>query len=431
MKTTIRFFLVSFFILCSTMSYSQPSAIEKRIQQNVISQQQSMLSLLEKIVNVNSNTANIEGIHQVGEIVRVEFEKLGFKTRWVEEPSEMQRAGMLIAERQGSKGKRLLLIGHLDTVFSKSGSFQKFTLHDKVVQGPGVIDDKSGIIVILSALEALNKEHALDNTSITVALTGDEEDAGKPTSISRSPLVEFATYSDIALDFEPATDIHSIATARRGIALWKIEAQGKEAHSSVVFQKNPGFGAIYETARILDTMRHELAGEKYLTFNPGIIVGGTKIDYDKNKAEGDAFGKQNVIAQSALISGDLRFLTNEQKKNAEKKMTAIVNQHLSGTNASIYFQDVIPAMSPTKGNEQLLKQYSAISEELGYGPIQTVDPSLYGAVDISHIAHLEAGALSGLGAVGKEPHSVNETLDLTSLPIVTQRAALLIYRLTG
>ncbi|HHF7373057.1 M20/M25/M40 family metallo-hydrolase [Legionella bozemanae] len=404
------------------------TSVEKQITQYITTQSQEQLSLLEQLVNTNSGTTNLKGIYEVGNRVRQQLDQLGFKTFWVNEPPAMHRAGTLVAQRTGNKGKKLLLIGHLDTVFPADSPFQHFERQGDVATGPGVIDDKGGVVVILYALKALQEMHALDNANITVILTGDEEDSGKPTSISRKPLIDAAKNSDIALDFEWSITVDTATVARRGIAHWTIETQGNEAHSSEIFQKKAGYGAIYELVRILDTMRTQLSGERFLSFSPGLVLGGTTIN-SKNDIQGAAFGKGNVIAKVAMANGDLRFISEQQKNAAEKKIASIVTHHLPGTTASIIFQEGIPSMPPTPANEALLKQYSEASEDLGKGVVHPLDPGSRGAGDISHIASIVNGALAGLGPVGTDAHSVKETLNIPSLSIQTQRASLLIYRL--
>ncbi|MCE0724523.1 M20/M25/M40 family metallo-hydrolase [Legionella resiliens] len=404
------------------------SSIEKQITRYITTQSQEQLSLLEQLVNTNSGTTNLTGIDKVGNIIRQQLDQLGFKTFWVTEPPAMHRAGTLVAQRTGHKGKKLLLIGHLDTVFPADSPFQHFQYKGAVATGPGVIDDKGGIVVILYALKALHEMHALDNANITVILTGDEEDSGKPTSISRKPLVDAAKNSDIALDFEWAITPDTATIARRGIAHWTVETHGNEAHSSEIFQKQAGYGAIYELVRILNTMRTELSGERFLSFSPGLVLGGTTIN-SKNNIQGETFGKGNVIAKIAMANGDLRFISEQQKKAAEKKITDIVTHHLPGTTASVIFQEGIPSMPPAPANKALLKQYSEVSEDLGQGVVHPLEPGARGAGDVSHIASLVNGALAGLGPVGTGAHSVKETLDVPSLLTQTQRASLLIYRL--
>lgn len=413
------------------MTHAAPlSPIEKQVSQNIVQQKDEQLSLLEKLVNINSGTANLAGVHEVGDILKNQFDQLGFKSEWIEEPADMHRAPTLVAKRTGKAGARLLLIGHLDTVFPKESAFQKFERKGDKATGPGVIDDKGGDVVILYALKALQDAHALENANITVILMGDEEDSGKPTSVSRKPLFDAAKTSDIALDFEWAITADTATIARRGVTNWMLEAEGNEAHSSEIFQPNVGDGAIFELSRILNAMRTQLSSEKYLTFSPGLMMGGTTINYDKNNSQGTAFGKGNVIAKVAMAKGDLRYLSESQKLLAEKNMINIVAQHLPETKATISFHEGIPAMSPTANNELLLKKYDGVSMDLGYGPIKALDPGLRGAGDISHIAAKVPANLAGLGALGTGAHSDKETLDVNSLMIQTQRAALLIYRLT-
>jgi len=411
-------------------SYASPSSIEAELCNIVSSDKSEQLSLLESLVNVNSGTSNLDGIHQVGEMLRNQLNSMGFTTHWVNMPVDMQRAGTLISEHQGSKGKRLLLIAHLDTVFAKNSPFQQFKLKDNRATGPGVIDDKGGIVVILYALKALQALHALDGTSITIAFVGDEESSGKPTSISKKPLIDAAQHSDIALEFEPSFSLNTAVTSYAGMSGWTVETHGTSAHSSDIFTPAVGDGAIFELARILNAMRVELADSRYLSFNPGIILGGTTIHFDKNISQGDAFGKMNVVAQAASATGDLRYFTTAQKESAQETIMAIVTQHLLGTTATVEFSTGKPPMIATTGNMELLKKYSNVSIDLGFGEVKKVEQRLSGAGDLSYAASLTPANLSGLGAVGIGLHSTDETLDINSLQVATQRAAILIYRLT-
>ncbi|WP_211474041.1 M20/M25/M40 family metallo-hydrolase [Collimonas humicola] len=406
----------------------QLSAQENLMSNYLAERKNEQLLFLEKLVNINSGTQNIEGVKKIGEILQAEFEALGFKTRWAELPAGMQRAPTLIAERKGSAGKKLLLIAHLDTVFQKDSPFQKFEQKGNIATGPGVIDNKGGLVVILYALKALQAAHALDDASIAVALTGDEENNGKPTSISRQPLIELAKQSDIALDFEPTIRNHA-SVGRRGTAHWLIEAKGNEGHSSIIFSKEAGDGAIFETARILNQMREKLGGEDGLTFNPGIIVGGTKTDYDKISGRGNSFGRTNLIPQTALVNGDIRYLTAAQKDLAKKKMEAIVGSNLPGTSATFQLDEVLPPMPATEKSLDLFKRYSQISQKLGYGEMQLLPANLRGGGDISYIAPYVSTSLVGIGAHGSGEHSPQEHVEIDSLLMQSQRAALLMQEL--
>lgn len=334
----------SLIIFCSQLLFAQivkaqATPIETQMKAYIAKQQSEQLSLLEKLVNINSGTANIVGVHQIGEILSPLFEQLDFKTYWVEEPSYMQRAGTLVAEHLGTKGKRILIIGHLDTVFAKESLFQKFEHHGDKATGPGVIDDKGGDVVILYALKSLQNANVLGDMNITIVLTGDEEDSGKPASISREPLFKAVQHSDVALGFEWATLPNTVTIARRGVAHWQINTQGNGSHSMGIFKKPAGYDAIFELTHILDTMRNQLGAEKDLSFSPGLILGGTNVNYNADKFGGEAYGKDNIIAKTAIATGDLRFISPQQEISAKENIAKIVKQHLSGATGSVSFQE--------------------------------------------------------------------------------------------
>jgi len=268
----------------------------------------------------------------------------------------------------------------------------------------------------------------LDNTTITAYFTGDEEHGGSPHSISRGDFIERAKQSDIALGFETAVGANIVATARRGSSGWKLDVSALTGHSSTVFTDKSGYGAIYEAARILNEFRTQLSTEKYLTFNPGIILGGSDMHYDTENGSGTAIGKSNIISPAVTVTGDLRFLTEQQKNNAREVMKSIVAKNLSGTKASIQFSDGIPSMAPTAGNEKVLAVINQISNDLGMGATIAGDPGSRGAGDISYVAAY-VDCIDGLGASGKGAHAVGETINLKEFPFLIKRAALLIERL--
>ena len=405
------------------------SRTEKKIVEKVKAMDEAAIDFLEKVVNINSGTMNLDGVRKVGTEFDTAFQAIGFNTEWIEMPEEMNRAGHLFARIQGDKGKKLLLIGHLDTVFEADSPFQTFERDGDMAYAPGGNDMKGGNVVILYALKALHQLNLLNDASITVAYTGDEERTGKPLSISRKDLIAAAKSSDIALGFETATGFNSATIARRGASGWKVETAGKRAHSSGVFSERTGAGAIFELARILHRFYEEVRGEQYLTFNPGNLLGGTFVDYNSLKSSGTAFGKTNVVAQTAVVHGGLRFISEEQKENARAKMRAIVADHLPSTNATITFTDSYPAMGPTEENKALLKQLSEVSEALGFAKVEGYDPGRRGAADISFVADYVPG-LDGLGSMGKGAHTPQETVDLATFNALIQRTAVFIYRLT-
>jgi glutamate carboxypeptidase len=298
-----------------------------------------------------------------------------------------------------------------------------------VAYGPGVVDMKGSDVIIVYALKALHETGQLDGTTISVVFTGDEEKVGSPLSVSRRDLIKIAQHSDVALGFEQwANDGKSATVARRGTSQWSLQVSGIRAHSSDIFSEEAGSGAVFEAARILNAFHEELRGEKYLTFNPGVILGGTEVDYDFANSRGTAFGKTNVIAQTAIVDGGLRFISEKQKESAQERMRQIISRNLPGTSAKITFEDGYPAMPPTEGNLKLLEVLNKISIDLGNGTIDAFDPGKRGAADISFVAPY-VDALAGLGTVGRGSHTEKESIDLRFFSKITQRAALLIYRL--
>ncbi|WP_342119380.1 M20/M25/M40 family metallo-hydrolase [Pseudoduganella sp. OTU4001] len=405
---------------------------EERIVAIVKANSGKALELLEKSVNINSGTMNHAGVREVGKLFRAEFDKLGFKTQWIDMPKEMQRAGHLVATRDGKQGKRVMMIGHLDTVFEADSPVQKWERQGDRARGQGVNDMKGGDVIIIEALRALHAVGALENTNIGVIFTGDEENAGNPKEISRRDMVDMAKRSDVALAFEGTVlDEQGKATGtigRRSSTSWQLEVKGKQGHSSGIFNASAGYGAVYEAARILDAFRQQLP-EPNLTYNPGVILGGTEVSYDDMSAKGGAFGKTNVIANTTKVMGDLRFLTPEQGEQVRAKMRAIVAQSLPGTSATISFQDSYPPMAPTEGNLKVLELYSKASADAGLGPIAALPPGLRGAGDVQFAAPY-VDSLDGLGATGKAAHAPGEDLDVKSIEQGAIRTAILLYRLT-
>ncbi|HEX8267089.1 MAG TPA: M20/M25/M40 family metallo-hydrolase [Pyrinomonadaceae bacterium] len=420
-KTIITAF--AFLSLCAAFVQAQKiSAEEQKIIDYIDAHQNDAVSLLEKSVNIESATENMAGVKQVGIVFKTEFDALGFTTKWIEMPAEMRRGGHLLAEKIGTKGKRVLLLGHLDTVLTG----EKFRREGNRGYGTGSSDMKAGNVVLFYALKALHAAGALKDAQVIVLLTGDEENSGEPESISRGDMIAAAKRSDLALSFEGGGS--GIATVgRRGASSWTLEVTAKTGHSSQIFKESMGNGAIFEAARIINQFYETLRGEKYLTFNPSVIAGGT--DVESKEGNLTTWGKSNVVAAKATVRGDLRFISEQQKEAARTKMREIVARNLSGAQAKITFSDGIPAMSPTEGNYAILKQLDAASQDLGFGKIEAQDPGERGAGDIAYVAHLLPG-LDGLGATGGRSHAKGEYADLDTLPRQIKRAALLIYRLT-
>ena len=412
------------------------SAAETRMLQTVDAEQERTLSMLEKWVDQNSGSLNIEGVTKVGEMLRAELEPLGFKVQWVD-MRETGRAGHIIATHKGNgRGKRMLLIGHLDTVFEPDSPFQRWERNGNEGIGPGSGDDKGGMAVIIASLRAMQAAGTLKRANIEVVLTGDEEDNGNPIDIARRDLVAAGKRADAALDFEGLAqeegpnglrDMGSIA--RRSSGAWTLTVTARPGHSSGIFGSG-GNGAIYEAARIIDSFRRELPEDK-LTFNVGLIGGGQSAKFDEGRIRLDATGKTNIIPAIAIARGDLRALTPEQIARVKAKMEAIVAQPLAGATAKLEFDpDEYPPMAPTEGNRALLAKLNGVNSDMGLEQMGELDPMKRGAGDISFVAR-DVDGLIGLGPASDGDHAPGEHVDISSIWRQAKRAAILMSRLAA
>lgn len=415
---------------------AQLSATEQELANYIDAHHEEAIELLIEVVNINSGTQNFAGVERVGRIFQTRLDALGMETEWID-GSSWNRSGHLVARNYDTSnaGPNLLLIGHLDTVFQSDSPFQQYQyIGNNIAKGPGIGDMKGGDVIIIQALSALHDQGLLEKMNITVYMTGDEEStgAGEYQSMARADLVAAARDADIALGFEngdgnPATAI----PARRGFASWELRVKAKPSHSSQIFQDEVGAGAIFEISRILNSFYEELSGEQYLTFNPGIIIGGTELDFDSDASRGNAFGLVNVVAQDAIVRGDLRMISTQQTAKARAAMERIVANNLPFTAAEFSFDSGMPPFADSEGNRRLLRLFSRVSQDLGFGEVTAGDPSRAGAADISFVGEHVAMAIDGMGMGGANDHTVNETGDLESLRIQAKRAAILMIRLVN
>ncbi|MEE9452058.1 MAG: M20/M25/M40 family metallo-hydrolase [Gammaproteobacteria bacterium] len=266
---------------------------EQAVKDVVVENQKEALTLLKDLVNINSGTMNFDGVKTVTDIADGELQALGFDTRW-EKPAGVKRAAHLFASREGGDGKRVLLLAHADTVYPKDNEFQKFRQDKNNAYGPGVIDDKGGMVVLIQALKALEQTGQLEDANITVAIISDEESVGEPLETARQPLIDAAQASNYVLAFEPGYDFNEAVTGRRGIAYWRLDVESENAETT----------------------------QSETVFNANFLVGGTDADDEA----GTAFGKGNVIPQKTITTGTLQCETDADCQNIQDVMKDIVSQ---------------------------------------------------------------------------------------------------------
>ena len=178
MRWIILFFL---FLSCFNGNAQSLTAEEKKIIANIRKHLSENLQLLEDLVNINSGTLNVAGVKKTGELLGKQFERIGFTTEWINLPDSLKRAGHLVASVKGRKGRKLFLIGHLDTVFEPDMPANPYRkINDSTATGQGANDMKGGDVIIFAALQALYETFALKDRTIVAYFTGDEERSGTP-----------------------------------------------------------------------------------------------------------------------------------------------------------------------------------------------------------------------------------------------------------
>ncbi|TDF42391.1 M20 family peptidase [Alteromonadaceae bacterium M269] len=411
----------------SIVSHAELTSDEKRVVNAVENRFSEQVTFLERVVNLNSGTLNVKGVKEVGAVFQKEFDRLGFETQWIDMPSSMKRAGHLIATKRFGPGPHVLLIGHIDTVFEPDSPFQSFSVDGNTAKGPGISDMKGGDVTALYALQALIESTSLNKGTVTVFFTGDEESVGKPLELARKDLIEAGKRADVALNFEGGSEGWAVI-GRRGSSSWSLEVTAKQAHSSGIFRDSVGAGAVFEMSRVLNRIYGEVRGEFGLTFNPGIIAGGTSIEQGNAKTTQTVSGKTNVVAQKAIMHGGLRFMNEDQKERARLAMRKIAEDSLPHSQSVMTFEDRYPAMEETEANKALLAKLNVLHADLGVEEAKSFPPERRGAADISFIAPYVT-SMDGLGVSGSGAHAPGETMEIDSMLFATQRAAVFIKRL--
>jgi glutamate carboxypeptidase len=382
-------------------SFSSPR--HRRIQAYIRDDHRpEMLALLKRLTEIESHSDYREGVNAVGEVIAGELEKIGFS---IQKYPDDHYGDCVVADQKGLENKRVLLVGHLDTVYPV-GSGWPFTVENDRVFGPGVLDMKSGIVSLLYALKALQETGGLP-CHIRVFLNGDEE-PGSPKS--RPLLPKVVEEVDYALVFEPAEKDGVIVTERKGVAIFTVSITGRAAHAGQEPEK--GIKANLELAHQVIYAENLAKPELGTTVNAGLIKGGTAA---------------YVISEQAEAKIDVRVTNIEEQHRIEagiQKM-AHLNQ-VAGTTIDIKGGFHRPPMIVLPRAQALIEAVRLASTECN----MPVSFGLSGAAsDANNLTAMGIPTLDGMGPVGGRAHSHEEYLDLESLYERTVRSAILLTRL--
>lgn len=375
------------------------------LERAVAGQRARFVEQLERLVNVDCGSYSPEGVNRVADFCTDALRGLGADVERVpHRPAPgAQQLGDLVMGRLAGDGPRLLLIGHMDTVFDPGTAAERpFRVEGQRAYGPGVTDMKAGLLAGLHALEALHA--AGERPSVTFVANPDEE-IGSPFSTSH--IRDLVPAHDAALVLECARASGEIVSARKGTVDVRITITGRAAHAGVEPEK--GRSAILEAAHKVVTL-HALNGRwPSVTVNAGVIRGGTR---------------PNVVAERCELKVDVRAARAAEFEEAKAEVERIARTStIDGTQAEVTRSPGHPPMERTERTARLAQLAIAIAADLGF-PLR--DAATGGASDANITAAAGLPTLDGLGPVGGDDHSVDEWLDLTSIvPRTTLLAALI------
>ena len=401
----------------------QFSPEEQKVIQWLVKQEKNQLDLLKDLVLINSGTKNIQGLNRVRQRLARELKLLGFKVKTLPggevnilkcQPEKLKFADHLMATLKGNSGNKLLLSGHMDTVFNKDHPFNKISFKGDLIKGPGVLDMKGGIVVMIYALKALYEFGHLKNKHITVLLNSDEEMG----SLGSRPHIEALSKThDFGLIFE-GTYKNSHIHTRKGLGQIRLVTTGRASHAGGAHKE--GVSANREMAHKVIAIEDLTDYKSGTTLNVGMMRGGEA---------------RNTVPSCAEAHIDLRYTENKQAKATIQRVEHIAHKSYienkfikAQTKTEMESHLHRPAKPRTKKTEEMLSMYLGI--EAANGRPVSSGPSGGGTdgsiMQAAGLANLDTLGVDGLGA-----HSPRELAYKSSFVPRTQSVAVYMLRLLG
>ncbi|NES14823.1 MULTISPECIES: M20/M25/M40 family metallo-hydrolase [Micromonospora] len=362
---------------------------------------------LAALVAVDSGSGHVDGLRAAGDLVQAWCLAAGMAVERepVTDPAARPLGDVLVARRRGTGTRRILLAGHLDTVFPPgTAAARPFRVQDGRAYGPGVSDDKGGVLAGLAAVEVLAALDRHRYGELVLVCTPDEE-IGSPGS--RPLLRTLGAEADVALCLECARDNGDLVSARKGVADLEVTLRGRAAHAGI--EPERGANALLAAARLtvaLDQLNGRWPG---VTINVGVLEAG---------------GRPNVVADRARMLVDLRAWRVSEYEAALAEIRRLVAQPaVSGVRADLAVHAPTPPWEPGAGGRRLAELAAKVGAGIG---VPVAHTATGGCADANLLAEAGTAVLDGLGPVGGADHSPGEWLDLDSVvPRVALLAALI------
>jgi len=359
----------------------------------------SITETIRQLVEIESPSDNKQAVDRLGELLAGRFEGLGGHSKFHRTQNFGDHLQVDFATERS--GKPVLLLGHLDTVYPLGTlAGMPCRVSDGKLSGPGALDMKSGIALMIHAIDGLRTwHHDAMPRPVTVLLVSDEEVGSES---SRRITESLARKSAAVLVLEPSYEARgALKTARKGVGEYTIKVIGKAAHSGLDFDK--GQSAILELAKQITAISKLVDVKRGLTLNVGLVSGGTRTNVVAGEAKASLDVRIARMKDAAGIDRQLRALKPFNRK-CKLEITGGVNR---------------PPMERIPGVVKLYKQAAEIAKQLGW---KLEEASVGGGSDGNFTTSLGIPTLDGLGGVGEGAHAAHESITISELP---RRAALL------
>ena len=329
-------------------------------------------------MNINSETRNTQGIGECISILKDEFSKIGYNATTY----QLNNNRKLLVFDYKNKKPEIILLGHIDTVQKKDNGFIKFIQKDDKFFGPGVMDMKGGIVLMLAILNDIADENIKSNIRIVIS---DEEEVGSPNT--KEKLNEVCSDAKYILTYEPGLSNGDYVTGHLGVEWLKLEALGKSAHAGLEPEK--GINAIVLLCKKIIKISAITDLKNHLNLNAGVISGGTKA---------------NVVPDKAECVFDIRFKNDFVHKQITEKIYKIINEDNNGSAYNISQLAYLPPM-PKEKSEAISKMLDQICKQ---NNLNISGREVGFASDGNHVASLPVSIIDGLGPYGGGMHTKEE-----------------------
>lgn len=369
------------------MAGAAPAMLAKAEQE-----QAAALALLEKLVNIDSGTFNGKGLDDVGAISSAELKKLGFAI--ATQSAAPAKSNNIVATLAGQGKGRILLVAHMDTVFADGTAAKRpFRIDGKRAYGPGIMDDKGGIVVAIHALKLLKDAGFTDFAKITFLLNTNEETGSEGT---RALIEQLAKQHDVAFNLEPGRAADGLVVARKGSGEIELDVKGKAAHAGVAPKQ--GVNAALEASHQLVQLARLGDDAKETSVSWTVIHGGDR---------------SNVIPDHAHATADVRVMQPQEFDRVERDMRRIAARQLvPDAQVALSLKRGFPPMPNSPVTDALAKKASTIYAELGR---KLTLESSGGAADASLVFAAGVPTIDGLGIVGGGIHTADEYAEVDSI----------------